>query len=317
MRSSLPGAACLIALCFSSAAAHAQTTINQTFTYTGNYQFFVVPTGVNSLFVRLWGAGGGDAGGSGGGGAFVSGNLSVMSGSTLTLLVGQGGSKPSNTVGLPSAYATFGGGGGADLGGTGGGRSGILNGSVELVDAGGGGGSNVAAPGGAGGVSAGASGSGGFGGGGGGGTQNAGGAGGKGNFNGSNGSAFKGGDGPDISFGGGGGGGYYGGGSGSDSGSGGGGSSYTSNQAFGFTLGANGSGVMAGGMNDALYINGVGTGGIFKSNNGIINTSGGNGEIVLSYTVVAVPEPGSVALLVGMGISGAGFLVRRRRRSRN
>ncbi len=32
--------------------------------------------------------------------------------------------------------------------------------------------------------------------------------------------------------------------------------------------------------------------------------------------VAAVPEPGSLALLIGMGLSGAGFLVRRRKQER-
>ena len=56
---------------------------------------------------------------------------------------------------------------------------------------------------------------------------------------------------------------------------------------------------------------GVGVGGTINPRDG------GNGEIVLSYvTPAAVPEPGSVALLAGMGLSGAGFLARRRKNAR-
>ncbi len=40
---------------------------------------------------------------------------------------------------------------------------------------------------------------------------------------------------------------------------------------------------------------------------------GGNGEIVLLYVAPAVPEPGSLALLAGVGVVGAGCLTRRRK----
>ena len=35
-----------------------------------------------------------------------------------------------------------------------------------------------------------------------------------------------------------------------------------------------------------------------------------------AFTITATPEPGSIALLVGMGVSGAGFLARRRHSAR-
>ena len=44
------------------------------------------------------------------------------------------------------------------------------------------------------------------------------------------------------------------------------------------------------------------------------NTSGDSGSFTLSTSPAAVPEPGSIALLVGMGITGAGFLARKRRK---
>jgi hypothetical protein len=41
--------------------AHAQTKV--VFAYTGTLNTFVVPSGVTSLTVKLWGGGGGSAGG--------------------------------------------------------------------------------------------------------------------------------------------------------------------------------------------------------------------------------------------------------------
>jgi hypothetical protein len=114
-------------------SASAQTT--QVFSYTGANQTWVVPTGITSVQVKLWGAGGAHGGGSG---AFVSGLLSVTAGQSLTLIVGQGGAT--------NGGATFGGGGaGFSSGGAGGGRSGIRNSSnIELVTAAGGGGGIMA-----------------------------------------------------------------------------------------------------------------------------------------------------------------------------
>ncbi|WP_394795817.1 hypothetical protein [Armatimonas sp.] len=71
--------------------AFAQTT--SAFSFTGANQVFVVPSGITSLTVKLWGAGGGGLGGfsGGGSGAFVTGLLTVTPGETLTLIVGGGG----------------------------------------------------------------------------------------------------------------------------------------------------------------------------------------------------------------------------------
>ena len=150
--------------------ARAQTTT--IFDFTGTNQFFVVPTGVTSLSVSMWGAGGGKSGGSG---AFVSGLLTVTPGETLTLIVGGGGGFSTGSTG--NAF----GGGGEGRGsvgvftinsGGGGGRSGIRDsGNTEVVTAGGGGGGGNSTNGAAGGLAVGNSSEGG------GGTQSAGGAG--------------------------------------------------------------------------------------------------------------------------------------------
>ena len=190
--------------------AHAQTTT--IFDFTGANQSFEVPTGVTSLSVSLWGAGGGRSGGSG---AFVSGLLTVTPGETLTLIVGGGGGFTTSSTG--NAF----GGGGEGRGsvgvftinsGGGGGRSGIRNsGNTEVVTAGAGGGGGNSTNGAAGGLAVGNSSTGG------GGTQSAGGAGAD------PGSAFQGGNATGLA--GGGGGGYFGGGAGTAFGGGGGGSS--------------------------------------------------------------------------------------------
>ena len=111
---------------------------------------YVVPAGITRLRVKLWGAGGGGKCGygtvpgerrGGGGGGFVSGELAVSPGETLTISVGEGG-------GSPLAGPVFGGGG---LGGraisfspwdgfSGGGGTRILRGPTALMIAGGGGG---------------------------------------------------------------------------------------------------------------------------------------------------------------------------------
>ena len=163
---------------------------------------YVVPAGVTTINVKMWGAGGGaasgtsaSAGGGGGGGGFTSATLDVTPGETLTLYVGGGGG-----AGNVTTNATGGGGGG--------GYSSIYRGSTPLLIAGGGGGgggaiSTTSFPsGGAGGAGGGTSGVIGSSfnsdaGGGGGGTQSAGGSGGTGTCGGtsSNGSSLTGGEG--------------------------------------------------------------------------------------------------------------------------
>jgi hypothetical protein len=104
------------------------------FTYTGADQTLNVPADVNSIFVELWGAGGGysyvNANTGAGTGGYVSGYLDTSIYKDLKLVVGRGGMKP------PSA-GTF-------ASGDGGGYAGIFKTSVSfanaLVIAGGGGG---------------------------------------------------------------------------------------------------------------------------------------------------------------------------------
>ena len=221
------------------------------YTYTGADQTFVVPAGVNYIYAKLWGAGGGAGlqggftnGADGGGGGHTRGIFPVTPGATIYVKVGSGGytSNSTNTV--------YGGGGtGAGTGdnrysGMGGGYCGIFNGSVSFANAlaiaggGGGGGSSntnwILSPGGAGGgaqaqrgqaVSSPATAGGGA-------STNAGGTAGTGNSNGANaGTQLAGGNSGTNNYGGGGGGGLYGGGAGAYTngnlmGGGGGGSGY-------------------------------------------------------------------------------------------
>ncbi len=266
------------------------------FTYTGSLQPYTVPANVDTLFVRLWGAGGSDIDSSGGGGAFVSGDLSVTPGSTLEVLVGGG---------RPISYNGSFGGGGYSIFGPAGGRSAIILSGADLVDAGGGGG-GLGDAGGAGGLATGQNGGGEFGTGGGGGTQTSGGVVGFGG-GGENGSLYQGGGDSMLEIGGGGGGGYYGGASGSEIGGGGGGGSSLTSSLTGF-VGEAGNGMTPGGTSDPFYIFGVGGGGEGS-------LQGGNGEVVITTLApTAVPEPGALAMLLGAGFSGTMFTFRRRRR---
>ena len=126
------------------------------FAYTGSLQSYVVPPGVQSVTVALWGAGGGGMGVNsafkmdvayfaGGSGGFTSCDLSVSSGQQLDVVVGGGGqaagcwgcaisgSYGGGGVGYAANYAVAAAGGG--------GRSSIqLTAGVDAVTAGGGGG---------------------------------------------------------------------------------------------------------------------------------------------------------------------------------
>lgn len=226
------------------------TPINRTrqvFNATGADQTFTVPAGVTRIFVKMWGAGGGNGrqggwsyGAAGGGGGHTRGLISVTPGESLTVRVGVGGM----TVVFGSS---FGGGGGAgqnaDLsyGGQGGGGTYLFRSTTPLLIAGGGGGGGSSRAwdgnvGGAGGGLTGQRGESPYDGkanfGGGGGTQTAGGA-----SVGTAGSLYQGGVANTNSYGGGGGGGYYGGGGGAYSesntmGGGGGGSGFVVSSAI-------------------------------------------------------------------------------------
>ena len=282
-----------------------------TYTSAGS-STFVVPAGVTSITVKAWGGGGaggngvtfGNAGGAGGGGGFVQAAVSVTPGESLTVLVGNGGTR--NTA--------------SGNGGNGGGYSAIQRSSTFLVQAGGGGAG--------GGSSGGAGGAGGAGGGGngtastiasgaGGGTSSAGGtAGGAGNggaagnsgaanqggdaggsaaacntaisTRGGNGGTGAGGKGGTLAscYGGGGGGGgrFGGGGGGSDTfyggGGGGGGSSLTPNNCSGSDICTNASGTTPGQSGDADRGT-AGNGGTGSTSTA--STAGNPGTVVISY----------------------------------
>ena len=114
--------------------------ISQIFTYTGTIQTFNIPSGVSSVNIYCWGAGGGNSmctqtagsyiGSRGGNGGFVKATLAIPSGTTsLAIIVGQGGRKGvSNSL----SGKAFGGGGDGISGNTdwyvggGGGFSGVF-----------------------------------------------------------------------------------------------------------------------------------------------------------------------------------------------
>jgi hypothetical protein len=128
-------------------------TYNQLVYNTAGTSTFTVPTGITSITVKAWGAGGGGgtgsggtgSGGAGGGGGYVTSTLTGLTGGTnLTVTVGSGGT----TVAA------------ASNGGNGGGFSAVLNGATYLIQAGGGGGGGGTygtAAGGTGGIGGGAS----------------------------------------------------------------------------------------------------------------------------------------------------------------
>jgi N-acetylneuraminic acid mutarotase len=104
---------------------------------SGTYSY-VVPAGVTSITVKMWGAGGGGGGGgfntsspkNGGGGGYVTSTISVTPGETLALAVGGGG----------GGGGTNGAGAGQGAGGGGGGYSSVYRSTTPLLIAGGGGG---------------------------------------------------------------------------------------------------------------------------------------------------------------------------------
>lgn len=114
-----------------------------TFNYTGGSQTFIVPAGVTSLSVQLWGARGGNAPyTTGGNGGYVSGILTVTQGDTLTIIAGGHGGDVSYGDGDggygggaidPNLFGGFAGGGG---------RSAIQISGSDVVTAGGGGGAD-------------------------------------------------------------------------------------------------------------------------------------------------------------------------------
>jgi hypothetical protein len=293
--------------------------VTQTYSNTSEASF-TVPTGLTSINVELWGAGGGGGGsggnsggsGNGGQGAYVAGTLAVSGGQTFAYRVGGGGNAGRLGTTVPNASNTGGGRGGQGQdssngasGGTGGGFSYIkLNGTYVVIAAGGGAGGGFdqntnasgATNGGNGGYANGSSGtsknSGGGGGGGGGGSQNSGGSGGSAGNGASNaggsGGQYQGGNAgstntPNGGGGGGGGGGYYGGG--------GGGGSQGGVTDSGGAGGGGGSSYYSGALSGATATNGVGNAGNrgnagnagARGNGDANGTSGADGKIIISY----------------------------------
>ena len=128
------------------------TLQTRTFTYTGTFQSFTVPSTISprSVNIYMWGAGGGTSqtysgyvNYNGGAGAMVQGVYTVTPGSTLYIVVGLGGS----TAQSAQTDAQGGGGGVNAYGGGGGGRSAIqlTAGGADVVVAGGGGGGGLLA----------------------------------------------------------------------------------------------------------------------------------------------------------------------------
>ena len=255
------------------------------YTYTGSNQSFVVPSGVTSVNVYMWGAGGGAGLGAGGGaGCYVQGILTVIPGETLTIVVGQGGGNKASSFG--KTYGGGGSGGGLDNGRSdivssqGGGRSAIVRSATDLVTAAAGGGGR-GGRGGRGRLVTGENGTGAATGG----TQSAGGT--------NNGAIYSGGNAnQDNSAGGGAG--YYGGGGGGQDQAGGGGSCLTSNLSLlagESTFGTESSnGVLAPQTSSPYYNSDVAFGA--TSSYGYNYGSGGNGLVVISF-----PSKSTVASL--------------------
>ena len=294
---------------------NAKAQINDTFRYVSDaYQTWTVPGCVTQVTLQLWGGGGGSGHQAayhddwcGGSGAYMEGVLyGLTAGEVLKLYVPHGGYYYTFNIYAPGGWPGGGEAGSdnsfAEYGGGGGGYAGVKIDTTYYAIAGGGGGGGSteyggSAYGGGGGATTGGSGITSFGGAGQGGTLFAGGAGGTGySMRGEAGLYLKGGNGATMYYngnygGGAGGGGYYGGGGGGDEGnSGGGGSSFP-----GSTYTFNGF-VFTPGINTQGNINNGNSGRALAPNfppHGIgdapIDSSGGNGLIVITYTGNAIP----------------------------
>lgn len=126
----------LIALLALAVQVKSQVVYN----YTGSLQSYVVPAGVTSIDIYMWGGGGaggdrsgGGLAGAGGSGAFVKGTLAVTPGQTYQIVVGGRGTY-STTNGTHAGG--YGGGGTAyQNAGSGGGYSGIFLNTVTFANA--------------------------------------------------------------------------------------------------------------------------------------------------------------------------------------
>jgi hypothetical protein len=244
-------------------------TNDQTYTYSGSSQPWVVPEGVTRVTIEAWGAQGWSGSNSGGLGGYAKGDLNVTPGQTLNIYAGGQGTAALGN-GVPSGGGWNGGGNGqtntsSNSAGGGGGASDVRSGGTTLeyrvIVAAGGGGStnNPESNGGNGGGLVGSDGGGSFAPGTGG-TQLAGGN--------NNGALGQGGNATSAMtpWNGGGGGGYYGGGVSETGGPGGGGSSYIG----GLTNTENNAGVRS-----------------------------GNGLVVITYTLTTTTTPNSPTINYG------------------
>jgi hypothetical protein len=132
----------------------ARNPVVDTRTFNGAEQTFTVPSGVSSVAVYVWGAGGATGGSGngtfGGAGGYSSGTLSVSSGQTYRVIVGGGGNHSRNSA----IGGGFGGGGssgnpqGYEGASSGGGYSGVFFqntafGNARIMAGGGGGGAGI------------------------------------------------------------------------------------------------------------------------------------------------------------------------------
>ncbi|MEK7068925.1 MAG: glycine-rich protein, partial [Patescibacteria group bacterium] len=124
----------------------------RTFNHTGGDQTFIVPAGVTSINVALWGANGGSRIGAGSGlessdggiGGYTTGALSVTPGQVLGIVVGGSGTGSAiNIYTLGVKPGGYGGGGNGFGGAGGGGRSAVRISNEDIMTAGGGGGADA------------------------------------------------------------------------------------------------------------------------------------------------------------------------------
>jgi hypothetical protein len=296
------------------------STGSKTFSYQGSNESWSVPSGVTSITVKSWGAGGsagGYAGAGGSGGGYSTATFTVTAGTSMVGVVGQGGTGYNTDGSTPGTTGMYGGGGasaGAGAsdghGGLGGGLSGLFVGSYTqanaIIIAGGGGGGGYTGGGkvgGGGGGSTGNAGTGSYAGGGG--TDSAGGAAGSGGvISATAGSALQGGTGgkgtSNAYWGAGGGGGYYGGGGASGTGpagssGAGGGSGFVRTSSFPsgvsasssstLTTGSNGSGGDGGAEANSADSDSSGAGGSDTGGN-VTNANAENGALYVNWSAI-------------------------------
>lgn len=153
----------------------AVSTDCQVFTATGDVQLFTVPEGIDSIYVKMWGAAGGagpdPVNNGGGGGGYAEFALPVVAGDVLQIVVGEGGQRAEGNTGGAGGYPAGGAGGTGnrsveisgvptDVGGAGGGGGLTLvrmigsQNALLAVAGGGGGGANNRYGGGGGGLEA-------------------------------------------------------------------------------------------------------------------------------------------------------------------